>query len=58
MKNGSSDIHVVRMWRVARTKENGEKEMETEIISPPPYPSSSRCFAPIGDLGDEVAEAL
>ena len=29
MNNGSRDINVVRMWRVARTKENREKEMDT-----------------------------
>jgi len=55
---------------VARTKENGEKEMETEIISPLPTPAllvvfsllycayTLRAHPPTSSPGDEVAEAL
>ena len=61
MNNGSSDIHVVRIeysgeW--LELKKTEKKKWKLRSSPPPPYPSSSRCFAPIGDLGDEVAEAL
>ena len=63
MNNGSSDIHVVRIeysgeWLELKKTEKKKWKLRSSP-SLPPYPSSSRCFAPIGDsVGDEVAEAL